>query len=148
MKRKLQITGIFIISFFMAAPAVFSQTNMQTRMNSDSTYSDMNDTSEYHSMSYYNYAKKNIIEDKTPAKEYQGKWVDSSKTETSKSKEEMNESGNSMNNENMNNEERKTDKNMNQKMDEMKNDTKEKANDIKNDAQKKVDDMNNNGQNK
>lgn len=145
------------MSIFMAAPAVFSQTNMQTRMNSDSTYSDMNDTSEYHSMSYYNYAKKNIIEDKTPAKEYQGKWVDSSKAETSTSKEEMNESGNSMNNENdnmsnenenMNNEERKTDKNMNQKMDEMKNDTKEKANDMKNDAKKKVDDMNNNGQNK
>ena len=71
---------MFVLSFLMIGGYSYSQNDQQTKTNQNKNQN-MNtqnsiqaDTNYDKSMAYYNYAKKNIIEDKNKDEKYKGKF--------------------------------------------------------------------------
>jgi hypothetical protein len=116
MKRIKNLFVMTAISFLLLCVYTFAQSDKQNQQNQN-TQSTPNmttqttaqaDTNYEKSMSYYNYAKKNIIEDKSEDGTYKGKFYNQdnlgkSSSETDMNKSKMKKMNKKMGNSNMNN---------------------------------------------
>lgn len=102
MKKILNLIVMLVISLLMLFSCSFAQNNQQKKNNkmgnqNMKTQNSMQaDTNYNKSMAYYNYAKKNIIEDKTKDKTYKGRFHDQNNMNMKSSKSNMMNSSSKM----------------------------------------------------
>ncbi len=159
MKTFAKFAALFTSALLFAGSSVFAQNNSQN----NTQRMDTQDTSRSHSMEYYNWAKKNVIEDKTADESYEGKWKDSQRDKNNMKGEKtddgmmnnMSGNKNKMNN-NMNSNRNMMDHNMNDstmqnskmKMHKNMNDAKDKMNNSMSDTTDKIKNNMNDAKNK